>query len=286
MLTHSIRFEGQVRDALLYLPTHTNRRGGVPLVLVFHGGASTPASIARMSAMHRLGEQKGFAVAYPFGTPGRSGLTWTPAERGATRRSDDAHFARRLVQDLRARYEIDAMRIHAAGFSIGGSLVYEMASLRPDPFASIAVVGGAMIDTEMEPIRAMPLIHIHGMRDRYVPVDGGRGPATSDKNEWSPVQTAIETWRRANACTSDPRIDRTCEGVSGYCYEAGAADIELWLVEDCGHSWPGGRRERPDLPVLPETLTRFSATGEIWRFFAAHPRRRLLAPSVQRTLRR
>ena len=210
-------------------------------MLVFHGGASSADAIAKASAMHRLAEDKGFAVAYPVGTKGASGLTWKPGGRGASRKVGDARFVRQIVVDLQRRYEIDAARIFLVGFSIGGSLVYELAALMADRIAAAAVLSGTMLGAAQPPSRPVPLIHIHGTQDRRVPFEGGRGPATPEGNEWPPVEAGIAWWRDVNACTTPPIVDSTRPDVTGTIWR-GAADVELWIVEGGGHSWPGGRR--------------------------------------------
>ena len=261
------------RAALLYVPRHVWRRGGLPLVLVLHGGASSPETIARMSEMHQIAEREGFIVAYPAGTPGKSGLTWHPAGSGTARKTGDTRFIRALIADLRQHHEIDSARIFAAGFSIGGSLVYELSCLLDDQIAAGAVVGGAMTTIYRDPSRPVSLIHIHGTKDRRVPLEGGRGPATRRPSEWLPVRAGIERWCRINQCASEPQVVWLGEqGVTGYRY-LGAADVELWLVE-CGHHvWPGGGDEAPEAERKPLPVGGFSASEKIWSFFAAHPRR-------------
>ena len=46
-------------------------------------------------------------------------------------------------------------------------------------------------------------------------------------------------------------------------------DVQLYLVKDNGHAWPGGQpgSARGDVPS-----TAMSATDVIWAFFVAHPK--------------
>ena len=271
LLTHSVQHEGLTRTALLYVPRHIRPRRGFPLVLVFHGGASSPETIARNSAMHRIAEREGFIVAYPAGTRAKSGLSWSVGGREDARRTGDARFVRRLINDLQRCYEIDPARIFAAGFSVGGSLVYELACRFADRIAAAAVVGGAMTAGVFDPVRPVPLIHIHGTKDRRVPMKGGRGPATSANNEWLPVQHGIDRWCTMNGCTGDPRVVRLgLQGVTAY-HHRGAADVELWLVEGGYHSWPGGSTAVSADEDLLGPQGGFSASETIWSFFAARP---------------
>ena len=285
LLTHAVAHNGAARTALLYVPQHVRRRGGLPLVLMVHGGASTPETIARRSGMHQLAEREGFIVAYPRGTAGKHGATWNPAGNKAARKTNDTRFLRALIDDLERHYEIDPYRIYAAGFSIGGSLVYELACLMADRIAAIAVVSGTMTTSHCDPARPVPLIHIHGTADRRVPLEGGRGPATQRVGEWSPVQVGIDRWREINGCIGAAEVVRHSPGVTCHRH-AGAADVELWLVEGGAHVWPGAEASgvkpsgaklsvvKASAVARPEPTDAFSATETIWRFFAAHPRRR------------
>ena len=227
-----------------------------------------------MSAMHRVAEREGFIVAYPAGTPGGSGLTWRPGGTGGARKTRDARFIGEMVLDLRQRYAIDSARIFAAGFSIGGSLVYELACLLADRIAAVAVVGGAMTSATCEPARPVALIHIHGTADRRVPVAGGRGPATSATNKWRAVQEGIDRWREINGCVGRPNVvRRAIEGVTGHQY-FGTSDVELWLVEGGGHAWPGGAPEGASIDDETARVGGFLASEKIWSFFAEHARGR------------
>lgn len=262
------------------------RLGALPLVVICHGGASSPEAIAKISAMHRIAEREGFMVAYPAGTQGASGLTWTPRVNGASRNSDDALFLRDLILDLQRSFEIDPTRIFAAGFSIGGALVYELADLFANRIAAIAVIGGTMTSTDRLPARPVPLVHIHGTADRRVPLRGGRGPATSGTNMWTPVQHCIDRWCEINGCASEPKVVRLGpEGVTGYLYH-GAADVELWLVERGGHAWPGGKRGAAHARDKPVETGGFSASEKLWNFFSSHSRGRRRFPGPPRQLLR
>ena len=258
LLPYSIQHNGLTRSALLYVPQHMAWRGAFPLVLVFHGGGSGPEAIAKMSAMHRIAEREGFIVAYPSGTPNGSGLTWSPGGTKGARRTRDLQFVSDMIRDLRQRYAIDSARIFAAGFSIGGSLVYELACQLADQIAAVAVVAGAMTIANCDPVRPVSLIHIHGTGDRRVPTAGGRGRATAVNNRWRAVRDGIDRWRQINGCEGEPHVvRRAIEGVTGYRY-FGRSDVELWLVEGAGHAWPGGLRDGGSTDDEPAQAAGFS----------------------------
>jgi polyhydroxybutyrate depolymerase len=267
----AIRHNGLTRHYLVYVPRH--RRGPLPLVLLFHGGAGHPQAFARVTGMHTLAERAGFVVVYPAGTQGRRGMTWNGRMQ---RRADidDVGFVRAMLNALQTSNEIDRRRVYAAGMSVGGSLVYELACTMSEHFAAVAVVAGVMTSENCDPARPVPLLHIHGTDDQRVPLHGGRGRRTARHNTWPPVESGIERWCEINRCSRPGNVIRSFEGMVGRRY-TGAADVELWLVEGGRHVWPGGtpgwrwrwRFWRP----RRSTIAAFSASEMVWNFFAAHP---------------
>jgi polyhydroxybutyrate depolymerase len=269
----TIWHNGILRKYLLYVPRHFRTQEALPLVLVFHGGAADPKQIAEASAMHRIAEREGFIVAYPAGTPGMLGLTWNPsgANGGGSSAVDDEGFVRALLIELQRRHPVDRRRVYAAGMSIGGALVYQLACSQSEQFAAVAVVAGVMTARHCNPSRPVSLLHIHGTADQRVPLNGGRGRKTARINDWPPVRDGIERWCAINGCEWPGEVIRLVDGLVGRRCR-GTADVELWLVEGGRHVWPGApvHSEQAEAPNPPGAA--FSASEKVWNFFEAHPR--------------
>ncbi len=182
-----------------------------------------------------------------------------------------------LIDEMRQRYEIDPARVYAAGMSIGGSLVYQLACSLSDQLAAVAVVAGAMTVENCNPTRPVSVLHIHGTADQRVPLKGGRGRRTALQNSWPPVEQAIDRWCEINRCGKPGQVIRLVAGLTGRRY-TGVADVELWLVQGGRHNWPGGAapptKRRWWSRRHPPALKGFSASEKVWDFFAAHERRR------------
>ena len=266
----AIAFNGEIRRYLLYVPRH--RLGGepLPLVLMFHGGASHPRGIARVSGMHYIAEREGFIVAYPAGIPGRWGLTWNPGGADVNSPGGDVGFARALVDELRRRYEIDPRRVYAAGMSVGGVLVYRLACTMSNRFAAIAVVAGTMATENCRPSLPVSVLHIHGTADQRVPLRGGRGRMTARHNNWPPVADGISRWCEINRCGQPGQVVRLIDGLVGHRY-TGDGDVELWLVEGGRHVWPGSPARAWWWWKRAPTAG-FCASEKVWQFFAEHAR--------------
>jgi polyhydroxybutyrate depolymerase len=85
---------------------------------------------------------------------------------------------------------------------------------------------------------------------------------------YATFQAGIATWRKRLKCVPvkiPPLGKDTVQHSRARC--ADGSDLEVYVVAEMGHSWPGatsGQLAAPDAPIV--------ATDLIWDFFAAHPR--------------
>jgi polyhydroxybutyrate depolymerase len=113
---------------------------------------------------------------------------------------------------------------------------------------------------------------VHGTADQHVPYNGGTGAKARDERVDKPVSHAFSVWRAANGCATASRASR--KGTISRQTATGCrdgVDVSLITVHDGGHAWPGGVPPRRDWADVPTNA--ISASEEIWRFFAAHPKR-------------
>ena len=86
---------------------------------------------------------------------------------------DDIAFLTELIDDLVTRHGIDRERILLAGFSRGGSMVWDVACRAPDLARAYAPVAGAFWEPMWESCEGpVDLFHAHGWTDRTVPLEG------------------------------------------------------------------------------------------------------------------
>jgi predicted peptidase len=80
-----------------------------------------------------------------------------------------------LVDDLATRLPVDADRIYASGFSMGGSAAWLSPVLRPGRFAAIVPISGiAPADTAAPALASLPILVMHGDADTENPIDADR----------------------------------------------------------------------------------------------------------------
>lgn len=155
--------DGEVREAIVYLPTSSERDGPVPVVLAFHGYGDNMQNFQRTNIHAEWPEA---IVAYFQGRPTRRGLPGWQVESG-TRGDGDLELVDVALASLRSTYDIDDGRIYATGFSNGGMFTYLLWAERPGVFAAFAPVA-ARLRPSVRPTQPKPLFHVAGDQDRVV----------------------------------------------------------------------------------------------------------------------
>lgn len=276
---HTLTHEGARRSYVLRTPARaagdTTR---LPVVLMLHGGGGNAANAEQMSGLTALGARERFIVVYPEGSSRfrTALLTWNAGHccgYAMERRVDDVGFISALLDTLIARHHADPSRIYATGMSNGAMMSHRLGIALAPRIAAIAPVVGALFGDETPPRTPVSAFIINGALDRSVPVDGGEpgGPFAGSWDGTHPLPAVQqgEFWARANGCEPGPDVrNESAITVRRYRCPAGRA-VEMRIVQDGGHSWPGGQAgtRRGDVPS-----TAMHASEAMWAFFKAHPR--------------
>jgi len=275
-LTH----DGRERAYVVRAPRGAASSGpALPLVLVLHGGGGSAANAERMSGFTALVERERILVVYPDGSSRLGPLrTWNAGHCCAyarDQRIDDVGFINALLDTLEARYPVDRARVFVTGMSNGAMMSHRLARELPHRIAAIAPVVGALFGDEPTAAGPVAMLSFNGALDQLIPPDGGGdGRAVTGGFGGQQTRPYIDQgayWARANGCTGAPAV--TTRGAlvhTRYACPDGRA-VELYLVQDNGHAWPGGQagRRRADGPSRS-----IDATAEMWAFFMANPKRR------------
>jgi len=275
-ITRGLTHGGLERSYILYVSASVNWSQPVSLVFVFHGGTGNAESAIRMSGFNEVADQNGFLVAYPNGTGRLSDdklLTWNGGDccgYAQQKNVDDVGFVRAIVSDLQSLANIDAKRIYASGMSNGGILSQRLACEAADVFAAVAPVAGTLNFSPCNPSQPISVIEFHGTGDQHIPYDGGFGPKSLVNVDFVSVQDSVGFWTLFDGCASQSQTDsfddiqhETWTGCKA------STSVELYMVVDGGHAWPGGAAGRTDADQPTQSI---SASQLIWKFFAAHPK--------------
>jgi polyhydroxybutyrate depolymerase len=158
-------------------------------------------------------------------------------------------------------------------------MCYLLAARLYDRIAAIGPVAGQRKVGQYPPVPPgpVPLIHFHGRQDTWALFNGGRsdpGKSGFEEYEIVPVVQAIQSWVAHNGCAPQPAESRVGQAVClVYSPCMRNADVVLWILEDGGHTWPGGRVTRvEERGGVGKVNTDISASQEMWRFFERHPK--------------
>ena len=242
---------GKERTYLLHVPPGYTREKPMPLVVGLHFYPGSGERLRDMIGMDAKADEHGFLVAYPDGVDGGfNALVCCGAE-------DDVAFLEALTGRLIADWGVDADRVYATGISNGADMSFRAAVEATGVFAAIGAVSGGFGGPRVEaadyrPGKPVSVVTIIGGVDQYYDI----------------FQAGLKTWRQRLKCApvQTPDGPKGVERAGARC--ADGSDLEVYVVPEMGHSWPGaksGQMALPDAPIV--------ATDILWDFFAAHPRR-------------
>ena len=138
------------------------------------------------SQMDNYAHQNGIGVIYPEGVK----RSWNVG-KAILNDENDIGFVNALIDSVSLKYNIDSNRIYACGFSNGGTFSYELMCGLSNKIAAFGSVGGNFSINENRLCnidREIPLIHIHGTRDRlqkYNHSDGDFLSTIESVNYWA-----------------------------------------------------------------------------------------------------
>jgi polyhydroxybutyrate depolymerase len=277
--TRSITVGGRRRRYYVHVPPGHDPEAPAPVVLALHGATMNGPMMAWFTGLNATADEAGFLAVYPDGTGRRGSYFWNGGPDtgpAAEDRVDDVAFVRAVLDDLARTDRVDPRRVYATGLSNGAFMAYRLAAELSDRIAAVAPVAGTMGAIDCRPTRPVPVLHVHGTEDEYVPFAGGRGPRSLTGSDYRSVEDTIRAWVTANGCRGEPAVEdlpdtaRDGTTVTTTTYGGGrdGAEVVLVTVHGGGHTWPG---RDPRAKVLGRPTRNVSANDLIWDFFRRHP---------------
>ena len=147
---------------------------------------------------------------------------------------------------------------------------YRLAAQIPERVTAIAAIAGGLAIDVSHVRFPVSVIHFYGTVDEYVPISGGRGEKTSKGVVHRALNETIATWVKVNRASTTPIVEALPNlhddgtSVVRKRYDAGMADVVLYVIEGGGHTWPGRRGPKR---LLGPTTFDISANDVMWAFF-------------------
>jgi poly(hydroxyalkanoate) depolymerase family esterase len=247
------------RLCAVYLPAGHRRGRRAPLLMLLHGCDQQAEQFVDATRFTAVADRHGIVLVAPEQTsrhhPHRC-WRWYESrnqERGRGEPAELAGVASAMI-DERSRWRIDPRRVYVAGLSAGGAMALTLAATYPDLIAGVGVHSAPPYRSATGPAGAFaammarvapprpadgvsplpPAVIVQGMVDRVVHPENGTRVAA----QWLAFHGAGPLHSTTGSGTSgDGRGFHTIRWFA----RRGRAVLQLWLVEDLGHAWSGGR---------------------------------------------
>lgn len=206
-------------------PPGWNGRTKLRLLLFLHGWMMEGGDIIEDHGITDAAARHGFLLVAPDGLL----RSWAHAGSPSQAR-DDVAFLRAVVADVKTRWPIDPRGVVAAGFSQGGSMVWDLACHAAGDFTAFLPFSGGF----WEPLPpactsgTVDLRHVHGREDGTVPL---AGRALFGPFRQGDIIRGFDIWAATDRCRAVPVVLRQSDGLECRTWTgcAGAHRLQLCL---------------------------------------------------------
>lgn len=180
---------------LAELPAAWDGKRPLPLVVFFHGWNASPEDMIRNRALVNSVTRRNAIFVAPYAERG----AWRQAGEGRAQSGrDELAYVKGVVEDVKRRWPVDSKHMLAAGFSLGGSMTWNVACFEGRLFTAYLPIAGGFWHSVPDTCPSGPvnLRHIHGLKDGVVEYDWV-GPYGS-----MPIMDALELARHVDGCSA------------------------------------------------------------------------------------
>ena len=250
-------FDG--RAYRIALPAGYDGTKAAPLLMLFHGFASSPAAIDADTGLEKLGATRGYVVVSPQGSGSPS--SWSFVGPQATK---DFAFVVGLTKFVLQTVCVDPAHVFAAGHSAGSAFTGFLVCRPPYLFAGAAMVEATIPSTCPANV-AQSVLAVHGTADPVVLYNGGKGMGQT--MSIPPVKQTIASLAKRAGCRAVAEDTRPASGVvlSEYPDCSAGRRVALLTIEGGTHPWAGGLQAKREERGVPGA--QYSASTAILDFF-------------------
>ncbi len=185
------KVDGIDREYFIHIPTNYNGNKEVPLVFMLHGTSGDGEEFYNLHGWTQLADKEGFLAVFPssgrykinddgelktitkWNTLPDANWSLQPGEKAF----DDIKFLRKVIDEMKSKYKIDAKRVYLNGFSNGGQMAAKCAIEMSDVLAAVCSNAGSFfLDTTYIPKRKIPYLYEVGNKDYGSDNEGPEAP--------------------------------------------------------------------------------------------------------------
>jgi polyhydroxybutyrate depolymerase len=258
------KVDGDTRAYIVHVPEGYTLTTPTKVVFMLHGTSQTGETMYEKSGWKEVGEDENIITVFPTswkycinqpGEPSRTTTKWnTPPDAEWTFCAgeiprDDIKFLKKIITELRSKFNIDTSKVYLIGFSNGGQMAAKCSIKMSDVLA--AVISNAISfykDTTYIPLRKLPVGYQVGNED-YGP--GNTGPTRALNTFDSLLRTpGTDAYKTARLYIQNFGLDTTFVMTGNNAtaktasYAApGGNPLNIFsfvLVKDLKHAYPNG----------------------------------------------
>jgi len=278
--TDSLTLDGHARTFIITLPEGWNNQA-LPLVFVLHGGGGTADGTEKLTGFKAIALREKFILVYPQGIEKswNDGRSTTANQMGV----NDTAFFRLMIERISSKYKVNNKMIFCTGISNGGFMTSTLAWTMSNFFAACAsdaaTIDSVIVKSNKHP-SPVSMMYMHGTLDWIVPIEGGTASiGEASGSVFLSHANAVNTWVKIDNINSVPVIntipDNARDGTSiiksEYTNGSNETSVVSYIIENGGHTWPGGLQYLPEA-LVGKTTKNLNASETIWAFFKSHPK--------------
>ena len=226
------------REYILHVPSAYKGDTAVPLVLDFHPIGGSDTEWRSGSPYPAVIDPEGVISAFPNGESGPGGQAWNVEGCCVASDIDDVAFAKAIVQDIEKIACIDAKRVYAVGFSMGGGMANWLGCKAADVFAAIGPASFDLTTTnepDCKPSRPLTVVEWRGKQDNLVCYAGCYSAVVSGMAiTFIGAVATFQEWASLDGCTGSASA---ADSNGCQTYSTCSAGVQVTLCSDAngGH---------------------------------------------------
>ncbi len=227
----------KIGDRIYRIKMPENAAGKTGAIIFNHGYRGSAAGIMKNGNLTKAVNGLGLALVAPKSAYQDWDIPNSPSQKPGI--SEYPYFEQ-LKADLVDRHGIDPERIMITGFSAGGMMTWELACHQGNLFAAYAPIAGTFWNPLPPSCKTLPqpIIHMHGMSDKIVPLTGRQIGDTKqgDVHEALALAAPEEIYGRWKPMGEEDGLickqrSRTSEDFLQFCTHPGGHSIRSgWVV--------------------------------------------------------